>query len=188
MICPPRPTTNRCPPALNFVPAGDVQTAELIFFTPPFINVHKKRRGKRAEGLRYERAVQERFDADYGEFFLPSPWLRFTATHTEEKLRYCQPDGLFFDFAAGILTIVEVKLKHVAAAWWQTRHLYEPVVRKLFPPNLWQINVCEVVRRIDPHTIFPERFNYAQDIADVPRGAFGVHVLRLRTNVKETGR
>lgn len=180
MLRPKSPTTTRCPPPARFLPAGAVRTAELIFFTPPFITTLKRLKGKRAEGIRYEHAVLDHFDAEYGDFFLPSPWLRFTAIHTGEKERFCQPDGLLFDFATGILTLVEIKLKHVAAAWWQTRHLYQPVVRKLFPTTLWTISVCEVVRHIDPHTAFPEKFNYAQDITDVPAGGFGVHVLRLK--------
>ena len=180
MLLPKKPTTNRCPPPRNFLPAGAVQTAELIFFTPPFIRVPKRRRGKRAEGVRYEQAVQDFFDAEYGDFFLPSPWFCFTAYHTGDKVRFCQPDGLHFDFHRGIITIVEVKLKHVAAAWWQTRHLYQPVVQKLFPPDLWQINICEVVRWLDPHTLFPEKFNYARTPLDIPCEGFGVHVLRLK--------
>ena len=178
MLRPKRSPASLCPPPRRFIPAGAVQTAELIFSPPPFINTHKKRRGKRAEGIRYEYAVQDFLDVEHGDFFLPSPWLRFTAYHTGDKVRFCQPDGLLFDFASGTITLVEIKLKHVAAAWWQTRHLYQPVVQKLFPPDLWTISICEIVHWLDPHTLFPEKFNYAQDITDVPRGGFGVHVLR----------
>ena len=176
----PKPNTTSCPPPRNFNPAGVVQEAALASRPPPFISVPRKSRGKKAEGMRYERAAQQHFDAAYGDFYVPSPWFCFSSVHTRDKYRYCQPDGLLFDPRRGVLTIIEFKLKHTPNAWWQTRHLYQPVVQKLFPSDLWTISICEVVKWLDPHTTFPERFNYAHSPLDVPPGGFGVHVLKPR--------
>ena len=165
----------RCQPPRNFEPAGTVLWAEIHVNPPPFLNgVHERPRGLKAKGLRYEANGQKYLLQRYPDKYVPSPWLRFESAHNVAS-RWCQPDGLLLDIRALRLTIVEFKFKHTSNAWWQTRHLYEPVVRSLFP-LIRDVRICEVVRFLDPATPFPETFNYAASIEDVARGGFGVHI------------
>lgn len=159
----------RCPPAANFKPAGEVLEAHFCK-CPPFIQPHR-RKGRRAQGIKYERQVHEHFTSVLGEAYVPSPWLRFK---TESGWRWCQPDALYFDLALGRLVILEVKYQHTSDAWWQLRHLYEPVLRAMFPSALWGIACCEVVKWFDPETVFPERVEMLRMPLDVK--TFGVHI------------
>ena len=143
------------------------------FCVPP--NLKKRQyKGRRAAGIRYEKRVHEYLESFYGEHYLASPWLKF---FDEGKWRWCQPDGLIWDLARGVITIVEVKYQHVELAWWQTRRLYAPVLRSMFPPHLWKIEVCEVVKWYDPSVVFPERVVLASDV-DNPHSGFKVHIWR----------
>lgn len=56
----------------------------------------------------------------------------------------------------GRILLVEVKYQHTVDAWWQTKHLYAPVLERIFPRELWRVEVCEIVRWYDPATAFPE--------------------------------
>lgn len=95
-----------------------------------------------------------------------------------KKAYYCQPDGLDFDFDKGLITIVEFKLQHTSNAWWQTRELYEPVVRKIFPSSLWEIAIVEIVKWFDPDAAFPERYNFVKDLSfsTVKPNEFHLHI------------
>ena len=163
-------------PPKRFRPAGVVDWVEHSPTPPPFIT-KKKRTGKRAEGIRYEGKIHDLFEARFGELYMPSPWFRFLEVGTE-KPRWCQPDGLLFDFENGKLTIVECKLQHTADAWWQLRWLYLPVISKAFPGNLWDFGLIEVVKWYDPATAFPERVKMRADILHVQPGEFGVHICK----------
>lgn len=104
--------------------------------------------------------------------YLPSPWLRFFA---DGKWRWCQPDGVLFVPGAGRIVIVEIKYQHTPDAWWQVRHLYQPVLEHIFPPSLWEYEVCEVVKWFDPHVAFPERVVLANEV-DMLHKDFKVHI------------
>lgn len=157
----------------RFTPAGAVHTAELTP-EPLFINEPVRLVGKKGEGVRYERKAQSYLEQVYGESYVASPWLRFRS-NTDSDWRYCQPDGLHFDFRSGLIVIVEIKLKHTAQAWWQVRELYQPVLECLFG-NLWQFAACEVVKWYDPHTYFPEAITPTPDLAALHPGSFGLHI------------
>jgi len=146
------------PPPANFHPALHILHAE--FSDPPML---KKCRytGRRLQGIRYEHAVHEYLGFRYGNFYLPSPWLKFFA---EGKWRWCQPDGLLFRPDAGRIIIVECKYQHTADAWWQVRHLYQPVLEHMLPRTLWTYEVCEVVKWYDPAVVFPERVVLAGEV------------------------
>jgi len=159
------------PPPEGFRPAGLVRAA--FFVTEPTFR-KRKYTGRRLEGVRYERRVHEHLAQAYGDRYVPSPWLRFLG---ETGWRFCQPDGLLFDFPRGRITVVEVKYQHTADAWWQVRHLYLPVLQKLFPPHLWAFDFCEVVKWYDPATLFPERTVLAQEVC-MAHPAFKVHIWR----------
>lgn len=132
----------------------------------------RKYTGRRAEGVRYERRVHGYLEELYGDAYLASPWIRF---FDDGQWRWCQPDGLLWDFHRGVITVVEVKYQHVELAWWQTRKLYSPVLRSMFPEALWKIEVCEVVKWYDPAVSFPEKVILAYDV-DIPHSGFKVHI------------
>jgi len=165
--------SNLCPPPNNFRPAGEFEHAELALTAPPFIR-NVRRRGRRAQGLKYERKGHEHFEKLFPQSYVPGPWFRLWPFRTAHPL-WCQPDGLLLDLRASRITIIEFKLKHTSDAWWQTRKLYEPVVRYVFGPD-WNYSICEVVRWFDPDTAFPERFSFTKDPFAVPTGRLAVHL------------
>ncbi len=160
----------------RFTPAGEVKYAELTL-EPPFITAAKKVRvsGKKGEGNRYERKAQAYLQESLGIQYVPGPWFRFRS-YASDKWRFCQPDGLLIDIPTGRITIVEIKLKHTAVAWWQVRQLYEPVLQSLFPSALWSFAACEVVRWYDPDTPFPEALRLSPTIESIKPGQFGLHI------------
>lgn len=88
--------------------------------------------------------------------------------------RWCQPDGLYIDLRAGIVTIVEIKLKHTDAAWFQLHELYAPVVGRCFGTALWNLRFCEIVRWYDPSIPFPGRHYLRPRIEETRPGETGV--------------
>ncbi len=166
MLCPHRP---------NFYPitATQVSDAELAL-APPSINfTRKRRRGARREGELYENRVQSHLLEEYPDKYVVSPWLRYR--NGAARLEWCQPDGLLVDFLSGLVTVVEIKLKHTSDAWWQIRHKYEPVLRNLFSDD-WQFSSLEVVRWFDPHTRFPERFHLTAAAHECRANRFHVYI------------
>lgn len=173
----------RCPPPARFLPAGRVLNSWMASSEPPFLRT-PRRRGSKAAGLRYERKALNTLEGIYPEF-VRSPWFRFIASGSP-KPRWCQPDGLLFDIPHGIIYLVEVKLKHTADAWWQVRHLYEPVVAACFggegkgagPSPLWRIAAVQVVRWFDPDASFPEPFKVVPELKRARPEEFSVLVQR----------
>lgn len=163
-------------PPRRFRPAGVVEWVEFSPTPPPFVH-EKKRKGRRAEGIRYEKKVHLLNEARFGEVYIASPWFRFMEVGADRP-RWCQPDALMIDFERGQITIVECKLQHTADAWWQLRWLYLPIVAKAFPGTLWKIGLVEVVKWYDPATAFPEKVKMRADIKDVQPGEFGVHICK----------
>lgn len=163
-------------PPKRFRPAGVVDWVEFSPIPPPFVHP-QKRKGKRAEGIRYEGRVHRLFEERFGVAYIASPWFRFLEVGAE-KPRWCQPDALLFDFESGTITIVECKLQHTSDAWWQLRWLYLPIISKAFPGNLWKFKLVEVVKWFDPATAFPEKVKMRADVKDVQPGEFGVHICK----------
>lgn len=157
------------PPPKHFAPAQHILHAEFTF--PPQLR-HRRYTGRRLQGIRYERAVQEYLGFRYGDSYVASPWIKFFA---DGKWRWCQPDGLLVDPLGGRIVIVEVKYQHTADAWWQVRHLYQPVLEFMLPPGLWTYEVCEVVKWYDPAVVFPERVVLANEV-DMRHKDFKVHI------------
>ena len=164
------------PPPRAFKPAGELVWAE--FCTPPgFLREARRPRGRRAEGIRYEKKAQKFLCSELDEGYSPSPWLRFRSMESRRP-RYCQPDGLLFDIEGGRITIFEIKLQHTLDAWWQLEHLYLPVIQFLFPTALWQISVCEFVKWYDPATAFPVQPKLLKDLRAARPEQFSVHIWR----------
>lgn len=171
-------------PPRNFRPSDLVR--EAVWCDSPFNSQPRRtNNAAAAEGLRYERkchgALQSRFNGSRGEvLYCPSRWIRFrTSDPRETDWRYAQPDGFILDLGRGLVTILEMKLKHTQAAWWGLRRLYEPLFRQLFSPR-WEFAVCEVVAWYDPAIHWPEPFKLHQDPSQLQAGEFGVHVLSWR--------
>lgn len=163
-----------CPPPRRFKPVGDLVWAEFCD-APPFLRDGKRRRGRRAEGIRYEQKAQRHLHSILDEGYSSSPWMRFREADAPRP-RYCQPDGLLFDIEGGKITIFEIKLQHTIDAWWQLEHLYLPVVRFLFPSSLWDIATIEFVKWYDPATSFPVRPRLREDLRAARPEEFAVHI------------
>jgi len=103
------------------------------------------------------------------------PWFIFQANGHPER-RWCQPDAMIVNIRTGLITLVEIKLRHTSLAWWQLRHLYTPVIRTLFPAPNWEIAMVEIVRWFDPNIAFPERFKMLPDLTKVTSQGFHVHI------------
>jgi hypothetical protein len=127
-------------------------------------------------GLRYERKAQVYLEEMYPNNYVASPWIVFRLRH-EPMVRWCQPDGLVVDPQESKLTIIEIKLRHMAEAYTQMTGIYDPVIRKIFPPN-WRIRHCEVVRYYDPDSLFPVPVQLVTDPLMTPAGRFAVHIWR----------
>jgi hypothetical protein len=125
--------------------------------------------------MRYERKVQCYLLDIFPHHYIASPWFTFQK-HEGDKRVWCQPDGLLIDLQLGLITLVEVKLRHTSDAWWQTRQLYLPVVRRLFGSRMWEYNILEIVRWYDADTLFPERYKLCPEIGGLAVDKFGVHI------------
>lgn len=172
MIANSRSSTARLYPPLDFLPVGRVSWAKFADNPPDFIvraRVHT--RGRKRAGVLYEARVHE-FLAEATQFYMPGPWIVFTEEGSARK-RWSQPDALILDFVAGKCTIVEVKLKHTARAWWQIRHQYEPLIRKLLFRG-WTFAALEIAQWFDPHTPYPEEIVWVDHPTAVPTDKFGV--------------
>lgn len=152
----------------------DIQSATICPRPPQFAIRNGTRRGAKADGIRYERKVQEQL-CSRSPFYLPGPWIIYVV---EGRPFWCQPDGLHIDIEAGVISILEIKLRHTPAAAIQLRRLYEPVVRRLFPYPSWGVRLVEVCRWFDPDTKFPEPFTLCPDpLAHKPQ-TIGIHVCK----------
>lgn len=154
--------------------ADDIQSATICPTPPQFAIRAGTRKGAKADGLRYERKVQALLSA-LSPHYLVGPWILYVV---EGRPLWCQPDGLHFDFSAGIVTIVEVKLRHTPEAQRQLRGVYEPVIRRLFPRPSWGVRLVEVCKWFDPDTTFPEPFTLINNPLAHRSADIGVHVCR----------
>lgn len=165
----------------RFRPATDVKWAKLLPYQPPFIK-RKRSRGKYLVGIRYERQVQEYLAllALSRNFeYIESPWIEYEDANGK---RWCQPDGLLVDARA--VCIVEVKYQHTVDAWWQLVHLYQPVI-KLIYPNHRPVCMLEIVHWFDPKTAWPEKYSLTDSPLRIPQAnKVAVHIF----NPKRAGR
>ena len=151
-------------------------TVHIAYFTRdvPFITQGRSQ-GAKAAGRQYEKKVQEYLLSRFPESYVNSPWIRYQSI-PGAPWRLCQPDGLLIDIQGGKITVVEIKIRHCAEAWWQVRRLYEPVVQCIFGADCFEYAAVEVVRWYDPHTHFPESFTLVNNPATVDPTRFGVHI------------
>ena len=141
---------------------------------PPFIQPHE-RKGRRAEGQRYERRVHQEFYVRYPGY-LASPWFRFIDREGE---KWCQPDGLLINPWQGHIVIVEAKYQHTEQAHRQLFDIYLPVVSVLFG-GLYRIACVEVVKWFDPATLCPSPPLLCKEPDQAQPGRFNVHIWKPR--------
>jgi hypothetical protein len=127
------------------------------------------------QGVRYEKKVHEYFTSLFPDHYVSNPWVTFQVDGAARP-RWCQPDGLLIDVQQGLVTIVEVKYQHTSDAWWQLEMLYKPVLRAMFPRDLWQFRCVEVVKWFDPAVAFPVPARLSESPAGV--GDLSVHIWR----------
>ena len=169
---PPRPR----PRHANYFPADSVEFVEFAPTAPPFIGTSPAR-GRRWQGIKYERLVQAWLVQTFGPEYIASPWLRFRL-RDKAQLQWCQPDGLLIDTRAGQITIVEVKYQHCPDAWYQMNMLYAPVLAQLFPAPDWRLATCEVVKWFDCAISTPQPPKLRDSVAKTRPGEFAVFILK----------
>lgn len=158
---------------LGFKPAGKVLWARHSLSAPAFLK-KLPRKGRRLQGIKYERKVHDFFSALYPGY-ITSPWLQFKAKGFD-RLRWCQPDALLLDPRAGLCTIIEVKYQHTDMAYWQMKELYQPVLAAILSPDLWEFRFLEIVKWYDPATSFPVEPQLCSNLDVVKAGEVGVHI------------
>lgn len=168
----------------TFRPARDVKRAKLIPAAPAFVREYTRKRGRRWHGIKYQREVDAHYAQRFGSSYISNQWIEFL-DGTSREVRYCQPDGILIELARGRITVVEVKYSHTELAYWQLFELYLPVLRALFPPQLWTFAAIEVCSRFDPTVALPCKPVMRKELLDAIPNAFNVHILRPE---KETER
>lgn len=145
------------------------------FGEPPAFAANPPRlRGVRGKGIKYESQVQTHLRERFGELYLPSPWIYFY--DAQKKLRYCQPDGILFDFHKGRITICEIKLRHTPQAWYQLYEIYKPLIQHMFPMHLWSVRCLEICRWFDMSTAMPGPYQLRTNVEDCGADIMGVHI------------
>ena len=158
----------------RFFEPDTVEVAEFSDTPPSFLG-EAPRRGRRYQGIKYERRAQLFLAESLGPEYIPSPWLRFRL-RGDSTLHWCQPDGIFFDVRAGQITIVEIKYQHCADAWFQLNRLYLPVLQKMFPRSMWDFATIEVVKWYDCATEVPQPPRLRESVRAARPGEFGVFI------------
>jgi hypothetical protein len=141
------------PPPRHFRPAGKVTEAR---WRPGIAIPSQGLTEAQKAGLRYEAKAQMHLREVLGKRYFVAPTLSFS----NGESRICIPDGLFW--ASSVVFIFEIKIQHMAEAWWQLRKLYAPVVAAF--PARYKVRCVEVVRVFDPSTPFPEKCHQISDL------------------------
>lgn len=129
------------------------------------------------KGLAHEKALARFLEND--PCVVIGPWVEYV---TDAGVRgICQPDFLHFDIVNGRITVLEAKLSHCAAAYYQLVNLYAPLMQVMFPS--WYVRVQEVVRWYDTFTPFPGGHVLRRRLLDAPPfPTVGVHIFRPETS------
>jgi len=152
-----------------------VESASILDKKPGFARQSRRISPAKKAGLAYERKVQDYLGNLFGDFYLPGIWFSFYAGGYAGR-RYAQPDGLLFDLERGVITIVEVKIRHTTRAWWQLRELYQPLVEFKFPD--WGVEVVEVFNYFDKKEAVPEKVMHVGEV-DLPTQVYKMKKLML---------
>lgn len=150
---------------------------QLLATTPPHLAFERVRWTQaQLDGLKHERRVNRYLGGEFGDWYMPGPWIRYKAGELF-AWRVCQPDGLLFS-PSGRLIIVESKLAHTSKAYRQLAGLYAPCLAKLLPA--WQIVFLEVVRWYRSDAItgarYPIPVKLVKEPLEAEAGAFNVWI------------
>jgi hypothetical protein len=156
----------------------DILEVKHLDGTPSFAQAHRRARGAKGQGLRYEARVQSHFGRTFGDFYLPGPWFSYRTKFYPNQWNYAQPDGLLFDFERGQLTILEMKYTHTSDAYFQLIDKYLPLMRAFLGTELWSFATCEVVWWYDKAIAFPCPIRLRKEISLVQPNEFAVHICR----------
>ena len=164
---------------------GEVTWSGLLPRPPQFAQSTRLPRNQaRKNGVKYERTAHEYLDQAFAGVYLPSPWFAFRV-RGEGLPRYCQPDGLIFDWKRHTIIVVEIKYRHTGDAHGQVHDLYLPVLRHAFRNCGFSFRCCEMVRWYDPATPFPGPIAMVSDISLTPANKFGVFIWKKRAWMDE---
>ena len=168
----------QCPPPRGFRPITELSRGKFLRSRPPFIR-RRKPKGRKAQGIRYERKVLEFLEASSPLPLYPGPWIEFWDKERGKwTKRWCQPDGLLLDPWEGRAIVVEVKYQHTSDAWWQLRKLYLPVLEMMLPE--YEFFPLEICKWYDPAVSFPEEVAMTpvpwQSQGFGSSSPFGVHI------------
>jgi hypothetical protein len=100
------------------------------------------------------------------------PWFFYSVSGGVRH--YCQPDVLVHSSRAvgSRISVVEIKLRWTADAWWQLRRLYLPVLRRACP-NAPLSALC-ITRSYNPAIRIPEEVNLVDSLEEVAPDRFNV--------------
>lgn len=169
----------------DFKLPGEVVWSGLMAEPPQFARASRLPRNQaRKNGVKYERTAQEYLLRAFHGRYLPSPWLAFRVRN-ESRHRFCQPDGLVFDWQRHVLLVLEIKYQHTEEAWHQVHDLYLPVLRHLFRNCRFQYRACEVVKWYNPAAYFPAPIALVSEPTLTPVNKFGVFIWKKRAWMDE---
>lgn len=165
-------------PCFSKMDNHDIEWAYFSTQEPQFIARRPSGTEAQRRGRRYEKKVLAWLKHAYKHRLVPSPWLYYKAGCS---LKWCQPDALLVWPELGFIYILEIKYSHTRRAWGQLQELYYPVLRKVFPADLWQLRTYEICRYYDPHTNFPGPLRLVDCIhpkqhPTLSAGTVGVHI------------
>lgn len=161
----------------NFQRLDEILEVKHLDGTPSFAQAHRRAKGAKGKGLKFEREVQEHFSDRY-DLYVPGPWFSYRTRYRPLIWNYAQPDGLLFDFKKGLLTIVEIKYSHTPEAYFQLIDKYLPLMQNFLGKELWTFSTCEVVYWYDKAISFPCEIRLCKEIEICRPGEFGVHICR----------
>lgn len=152
-----------------------LEWALLLKERPSFLGAGRAR-GAKLSGLAYEKRAQQYLEERFNGLYIRGPWIAYKLRH-EKQVRFCQPDGIYFNFPQLYVGIIELKLKHTAEAYWQIKNLYEPLLRKIFSEH-FTFRAIEMCKWFDGTDYFPCEPIMVNDLELFPKNGFGVHIWR----------
>lgn len=116
------------------------------------------RKGRKAEGIRYERKVLTYLTSAFPQFLGSLPF-----TYWDKSGKHiCIPDGVLL--GENLPVVFEVKLSHTLRAYWELCLLYRPVVSMALGRP---VRIAEITQSYDPSspipTVNPKPFGSVED-------------------------
>ena len=136
----------------------------------------KPKKGAKYLGIKYEEKVQKLLLQEFKGKYAPSPWFKYFDAG-DEKLKYCQLDGVYVDVKRNLIVLVEMKLRHTQAAWWQLQRKYLPVLRHVYGEK-YKYALVEVCKWYEGTEPFPVPISLRPSVADARPGKFQVTICK----------